>query len=296
MKTEYIVVSCSVSKTRTGSDYYQMKVSNESEIVSLSIWDVPVKKNEAGENEAKPQPLPVGLLLTIDNIRENAGKKSCSYKDIAPGEMAKPEHPLYAKAPRPIAKEEWNATIAHLLEGCTHNKLKQIISDCAQKLYPKYSVWPAATAMHHAFPGGLLNHTHQMLHMLRGLYPCLPHPIRLERCVLAILFHDYGKLSEYNEAGTTQPNMYLLGHIYMGAHALQNELEKHGIDKEETKRILHCVLAHHGQLEFGSPVLPCTQEAMIVNFLDMISAKSDSIECTGNLDYAYSLGTHVVKG
>ncbi|MEE1089275.1 MAG: HD domain-containing protein, partial [Bacteroidaceae bacterium] len=133
-------------------------------------------------------------------------------------------------------------------------------------------------------------------HMLQGLYPCLPYPIKAERCILAILFHDYGKLFEYNAQGETQPDMYLLGHIYIGAHKLQNELEKRGVDAEEVKRIIHCILSHHGQREYGSPVLPCIQEASIVSYLDNISAKTDTIEGAGEMEYVNALGTHVVKG
>ncbi|MBR5884913.1 MAG: HD domain-containing protein, partial [Bacteroidaceae bacterium] len=183
-----------------------------------------------------------------------------------------------------------------LLTFCNDDNLAAIISEFADKLYVPYSRYPAATSVHHAYPGGLLNHTHQMLHMLQGLYPCLPYPIKAERCILAILFHDYGKLFEYNAQGETQPDMYLLGHIYIGAHKLQNELEKRGVDAEEVKRIIHCILSHHGLREYGSPVLPCIQEASIVSYLDNISAKTDTIEGAGEMEYVNALGTHVVKG
>jgi 3'-5' exoribonuclease len=171
-----------------------------------------------------------------------------------------------------------------------------IIKDFAGKLYKPYSEYPAATTVHHAYQGGLLNHTHQMLHMLEGLYPCLPYQTKVERCILAILFHAYGKVYEYNRQGDTQSDMYLLGHIYIGAHKLQNVLEQHGVEPDEVKRIVHCVLAHHGQREYGSPVLPCIQEAAIVTYLDNISAKVDTMEATPEGEYVPSLGTHVQKG
>ena len=131
--------------------------------------------------------------------------------------------------------------------------------------------------------------------MLAGIYPMLPYPVKLERCVLAILFHDYGKVYEYNRAGEGQEDMYLLGHIYISAHKLHTELERRGIDAEETKRIVHCVLSHHGRLEYGSPVVPCTPEAELINHLDDISAKTDNMEGTGNLEKSFALGTCVVK-
>ena len=87
----------------------------------------------------------------------------------------------------------------------------------------------------------------------------------------------------------------MLGHIFISANRLQGELLKHQIKEDEINFIVHIVLSHHGELEYGSPVKPCTQEAVIVNMLDNLSAKTDVIEYTGNMESAFALGTHVVK-
>ena len=76
---------------------------------------------------------------------------------------------------------------------------------------------------------------------------------------------------------------------------MHNELEKEGIDAKEIKRIIHCILAQHGQREFGSPVVPCSQEAMIVTFIDNISAKTTTIEENGNMEKVFALETTIVK-
>ena len=77
--------------------------------------------------------------------------------------------------------------------------------------------------------------------------------------------------------------------------AIRHALEEKGVPKDEIYRIVHIVLAHHGQLDFGSPVVPCTQEAVIVHYLDELSAKVDIIENTGNGEKNFALGTTVVK-
>lgn len=87
-----------------------------------------------------------------------------------------------------------------------------------------------------------------------------------------------------------------MGHIYISAHTLQNTLENAGIDKKEISRIVHCVLAHHGEKEYGSPVVPCMQEAVIVTLLDNLSAKVDTIEGAGDGEACGALGTHIIKG
>ncbi|MBR3982934.1 MAG: HD domain-containing protein [Bacteroidaceae bacterium] len=285
MQKEFMVIGRANATTRQGSPYALLKVTDAEQSFSVSVWDV--------APDMAPFP---GQLVQFVQVKDFGGKKSCSLTDMVLGLMADENHPLYALIPRPINRKVWGDTIANLLSFCTDSTLVPIIQSFAEKLYKPYSEYPAATTVHHAYQGGLLNHTHQMLHMLEGLYPCLPYRIKVERCILAILFHDYGKVYEYNRQGDTQPDMYLLGHIYIGAHKLQNVLEQHGVEAEEVKRIVHCILAHHGQREYGSPVLPCIQEAAIVTYLDNISAKVDAMEATPEGEYVPALGTHVQKG
>ena len=282
---EYITLSRTDGITSKGSPFITLKLADENEVINIAVWD------------AAPTDGPkVGQLVAFLNIRDNQGKKSANKTDMMVRNFPTPEHPLYNKLPRPVEREKWDSTISTLLTYCSDDKLKDIIQDFGKKLYDPYSKYPAATSVHHAFPGGLLNHTWQMLHMLEGLYPVLPYDdVKAERMILAILFHDYGKVYEYNRDGETQEAMYLLGHIYISAYKLHDELKKAGIDEHEATRIVHCVLAHHGTREFGSPVVPCMQEAVIVNYLDNISAKTDAITGAGNMERVFALDTHVVK-
>lgn len=282
---EYITLSRSNGTTSKGSPYCTLKVANLQETITVAVWDT-----------APTQGPTVGQLVTFMRVRDNEGKKSASYPDMITGQMATPDHELYGLVPHATTQDQWEATIATLLSYCEDDVLKSVIQTWAPKLYQAYLPYPAATSVHHAFPGGLVTHTWQMLHMLEGLYPCLPYKIKVERCILGILFHDYGKQQEYDAEGNTQESMYLLGHIYMSAMTLQTILPKAGVDKNETNRIVHCILAHHGSREYGSPVVPCMQEAVIINLLDNLSAKTDAIEFAGNLERVFALDTHVVKG
>ncbi|MBP5716028.1 MAG: HD domain-containing protein, partial [Bacteroidales bacterium] len=276
--------------------YCNLKCVNLDETCNITVWDC--------APEVGPKP---GQVVRFHAIQDREGKKSANARDMATGPEVSEGHPYYALMPHPVKREDWDASIRKLTSFCSNPRLIRVIEEFGEKLYEPYSKYPAATGMHHAFQGGLLNHTYQMLHMLEGLYPVLPYPIKAERCILAILFHDYGKLKEYNREGETQEDMYLLCHIYISAHTLQNVLEKTceevpGDPKsikpenvEEIKRIIHCVLAHHGEKEYGSPVVPCMQEAVIVNYLDNISAKAENIKDTGDMEMSFCLGTHVIK-
>lgn len=284
MNKEYLVIGRTNGTTKRGDPFCTLKVKNLEEEMNIAVWDV----LPTGE------PI-VGQLVSFFNIQENDGKKSARKLDMHPGAIVQEGHQLYSLMPHPIRRDTWDKCIANLLDMCADEQLKPMIAEFADVLFKPYSQFPAATSMHHAFKGGLLNHTYQMLHMLEGIYPVLPYPVKLERCVLAILFHDYGKVYEYTREGETQPMMYLLGHIYISTNRLQKELEKREVPTEEINRILHIVLAHHGELEYGSPVMPCTQEAVLVNLLDNLSAKADNIEGTGNMEKSFALGTHIIK-
>ncbi|MBR6179927.1 MAG: HD domain-containing protein [Prevotella sp.] len=283
-QTLYLVVGRSNGTTRRGDPYCTLKLKNEEQDTTVAVWDV------APSDDPK-----VGQVVSFINIQENDGKRSARKLDMMPGVMADESHPLYHLMPHPVKREQWDECISHLLEFCKDTALKDIISDYANTLFEPYSKKPAATNIHHAFKGGLLNHTYQMLHMLEGLYPCLPYEIKVERCIIGILFHDYGKVYEYKQDGETRDYKYLLGHIFISANRLYADLKEKKIPEAEINHIVHIVLAHHGELEYGSPVKPCSQEAVIVNILDNLSAKTDIVEYTGNMESSFALGTHVVK-
>ena len=144
----------------------------------------------------------------------------------------------------------------------------------------------AARNNHHARRGGLLEHTARMMECalaLCGVYP----EINRDLMIAGVLFHDTGKLWETcpPERGfgiETEKRGELLGHLSIGielVNMIWRELPKEqweGISptSEEVRlHLLHLVAAHHGQLEFGSPVLPKTPEAALLHFIDNIDAR-----------------------
>ena len=285
---EFIVLSRNNSTTRNGSPFVLLKVKNLSRTIDIAVWDV-------AENEGPK----VGMKVMFRNIKDNGGKYSSGSLDMLVEGFPKENDPLYDILPHPIRKEEWDKCFKTLEGHCTDAKLREIIGEYKDKLYNEYKNLPAAAGVHHAFSGGLLNHTYEMLNMLAGIYPTLSIPIKIERCILGIMFHDYGKKFEYNtkDDGSieTTKRMYLFGHIYISANYLNKILTDKGIDTDEKEKTVHCILAHHGQLEYGSPVMPATAEAIIIHHLDNISAKLNSIEYGSDMEYVKALSTHVIK-
>jgi len=133
----------------------------------------------------------------------------------------------------------------------------------------------AAKSVHHGFVGGLLEHTLSVVKLCE--YFAASYPIiNKDLLITAALFHDIGKLDELS---TFPENDYtddgqLLGHIFIGAAKVSTQISTMNKFPEKlSKELIHCILAHHGELEYGSPKKPATMEAMALHFADNTDAK-----------------------
>lgn len=133
----------------------------------------------------------------------------------------------------------------------------------------------AAKSVHHGFVGGLLEHTLSVIkhcEFYAGCYPIINKDI----LITAALFHDIGKLDElsvFPENDYTDQGQ-LLGHIFIGANKVSNHISTmKNFPVKIANELLHCILAHHGELEYGSPKKPSTIEALALHFADNTDAK-----------------------
>ena len=138
----------------------------------------------------------------------------------------------------------------------------------------------AAKTVHHGFIGGLLEHTLSVAKLCD--YYCSAYPI-LKRDLLltAALCHDIGKIREispFPENDYTDDGQ-LLGHIVMGSQMLTEQAAKiEGFPHELLSQLQHCILAHHGKYEFGSPKIPALIEALALNYADDTDAKLETFK------------------
>ena len=138
----------------------------------------------------------------------------------------------------------------------------------------------AAKTVHHGFVGGLLEHTLSVTKLCD--YYCNAYPI-LKRDLLlsAAMFHDIGKtreISAFPENDYTDDGQ-LLGHIVMGSQMLaQKAGEIDGFPHVLLAELQHCILAHHGKYEYGSPKLPALIEAVALNYADDTDAKLETFK------------------
>ena len=145
-----------------------------------------------------------------------------------------------------------------------------------RKFMALFKAAPAAKAMHHAYVGGLLEHTlavARLADQVCTLYPNLDRSLLLA----GVLLHDIGKVKEFDTAKI--PVDYsdtgrLVGHMLLGITMVEERISAiNGFPPDLAARLKHLILSHHGSHEFGSPVLPMLIEAFVLHFLDNLDAK-----------------------
>ena len=143
----------------------------------------------------------------------------------------------------------------------------------------RFKFHSAAKTVHHGFVGGLLEHTLSVTKhcdYFAAYYPMLNRDL----IVTAAIFHDIGKLEElsvFPENDYTDEGQ-LLGHIMIGAEMVGERIRTiEGFPVRMANELKHCILAHHGELEYGSPKKPALAEALALSFADNVDAKMETI-------------------
>ncbi len=144
----------------------------------------------------------------------------------------------------------------------------------------RFKFHSAAKTVHHGFVGGLLEHTLGVTKLCEAFcrqYPMLNRDLLLS----AAMFHDIGKLEElsvFPENDYTDDGQ-LLGHIVMGTEWVGEKIrEIPEFPKKLASELKHCILAHHGELEYGSPKKPALMEAVALSFADNVDAKMETLK------------------
>lgn len=169
-----------------------------------------------------------------------------------------------------------------------------VIAEIVEPRFRQFAMWPAARAIHHAWVGGLLEHTLEVARIaldaaapvwdgVTAYEPAQVFGNRIRRwpsvdldlLVAAALLHDIGKLEELSVGVSTtysDPGQSL-GHIHLGLFTIRDACKKLDLDAFDTGRLLHCIASHHGVPEFGSAIRPATAEALILSTADELSAR-----------------------
>lgn len=159
------------------------------------------------------------------------------------------------------------------------NKLLNIIFREKEKTVRRFRESSAAKAVHHAYLGGLMEHTLSVAGLCDFYCKNYGETLNRDLLITAALCHDIGKI---NELSAFPQNDYtdegqLLGHIVMGSNMIASAAACiEGFPKVLLRELQHCILAHHGEYEFGSPKKPALVEALALHFADNTDAKIES--------------------
>jgi 3'-5' exoribonuclease len=136
---------------------------------------------------------------------------------------------------------------------------------------------PAAISIHHAYKGGLLEHSLSVLELSLAIARTYSEPIQIDLLRAGALLHDIGKMKEYSIRSygfETSSEGELLGHIMIGSAIVEEKARLLPMRSDQTlTQLQHIILSHHGEMEWGSPVLPKTYEALIIHMADHLDAK-----------------------
>ena len=184
----------------------------------------------------------------------------------------------------PRSAEQMEADLRELVatvrEPHLHALLERIVG-AGSPLWPLYRDAPAAKRFHQAYRHGLLEHCLSVAQGVSAISATFPG-IDRDVAVTGALLHDVGKLEAYTadplaidltDAGRLQ------GEIPLGYYLVRREIEQiDGFPPALAQAVLHIILSHHGRLEHGSPVVPCTREATLVHFLDNLGGRLGSFD------------------
>ncbi len=262
----------SLGKKRDGSSYLALTLKDRTGSIKAVMWEN--AERAAGE-------IRVGGLVRIKGaVSEYQGQLQVVVKEADPflEEDIDPEG-FIPKSTRNI--ESMFARLIRVSESLEDAHLKQLIalffSD--EALMARFKRAPAAKMMHHAYVGGLLEHTLSMAILsdaVAGHYGGIDRDLLLAGAIL----HDIGKTEEfvYRHVIDYSDSGRLLGHIVIGVRMVEEKIRKTKDFPEEKAALLkHLVLSHHGSREFGSPEVPKTVEAVLLHYIDEIDSKINGI-------------------
>lgn len=272
----YVVRERSRRPTKRGGEWLALKLSDRSGTVNAKSWD---------EVEARFAAAEPGTVVRISGRFESSPKwgDAVIVESIAAAAEGEYEAASLLEV-SPVPFERMEADLADLLATIQSADLRALLArffDPASPIYARFRDAPAAKHYHQAYRHGLLEHT---LSVAQGVSAAASFFGGIDRdvAVTGALLHDIGKLEAYNDdplAIDLTDLGRLIGEIPLGYYRVRREIESiEGFDPDLGWAVLHIILAHHGQLEHGSPVTPATREATLVHMMDNLGGKLGSFD------------------
>lgn len=263
-----MVKECTEAVTTRNSPYWSLTLQDCSGTLDAKRWDIPLGTTPLSAGDVVQVIYEASLYKDAVQLKINGvtilDKDSVDLTKLVPTSKYDVGGML----------EKVDALIASVTDPDYSRLLRKLLGEGSDKR-KQFCEASAAEKVHHAFYGGLLQHSLFVARIVFSICKLYPG-VNRDLAVTAALLHDYGKLTElsgFPEFART-PEYALYGHITLGAIQITEAIrEFDNFPKQKEQMLIHCVLAHHGQLEWGSPVKPVTVEAMIVSMADNCDSK-----------------------
>lgn len=269
----FLVRSKKVGSTRTGKPYLDLELQDRTGIATAKVWDdaekydPKFKRGDVIKIKAYAESYRDQTQIKISQIRLATENEAIDLADFVPA----------TDKDIPAMLEEVKGFIAGIENRHLAALLGSFFGD--EQFVDGFKNGIGARNIHHAYRGGLLEHTLQVVKLAdscAALYPDLDRDILIAMSIL----HDIGKIRELASSNefiyTTEG--YLIGHIPLGLQMLDERIRGiEGFPEELALRAKHILISHHGELEFGSPVVPKTPEAIVLHYIDNLDAKTNLI-------------------
>lgn len=269
----YLCKNRQAAVTKAGKPYESLTLQDKTGTLDAKIWDPSSSGIEDFEK--------LDYINVVGDVTSFQGALQLNVKRVRrmrEGEYDPKEYLPVSKYDADKMYEELLALISKVGNPFLRQLLDGFFGDA--EFAAAFKFHSAAKTMHHGFVGGLLQHTlsvAKLCESFAGQYRILNHDL----LVTAAVFHDVGKMREisrFPENDYTDEGQ-LLGHIVIGAQMLSERIaEIPGFPPKLANELLHCILAHHGELEYGSPKKPAIAEALALSFADNIDAKLEAME------------------
>lgn len=259
-------------KTRSGQDFLDMILGDVSASIPAKLWPEGIRKWGAEFEERS-------IVKVMGRIETYRDSKQLVVEKIRPvDERERIDHTLIVKT-SPLAPQELYATLLEMAEGLEPPDLARLVTAILERVREPLLEAPAARMLHHAYKGGLVEHTVSVADKARAMAGLIPE-INGDMTLAGALLHDIGKTLELKTQGNSRTiEGKLIGHLILGSNLIREVAVELGLqDAPWLPELQHMVLAHHGEAQFGSPVTPLTREALVVHFVDNLDAKLKMME------------------
>lgn len=264
-----LVSNVSSGITNAGNIYFNITLQDRTGTIEGKKWEI-IKGDEEIFKNGKV------VLITGDVIkhRDKLQVKILSGAAVASEDI---NHEDFI-APSPISKEELLVSFKKYCDNIKDPNIKAIIDKALERHWLTFSTHPAAKSNHHNHLSGLLYHVTSMLQLAEGICNFYKN-LNRDLLYAGIILHDLGKTVELTGAIATDYTTEgkLVGHISIMSATIKMIADELKIDNEIPILLQHMVLAHHGKLEFGSPVLPLLIEAEVLCLIDNLDSKVNMI-------------------